>query len=95
MTPEQRFLLENNVCTQTVPTVSDSLVTLYVDLLGIVASYSCLPGHHLIDGGISKSIVCFLQGGSWPSVLPRCTGLFSVADGIALELQQCVLRAVS
>lgn len=86
VTPEQRILLGSNACTQTVPAVSDSLVTLYVDLLGIVATYSCLSGRRLSDGGTSRSIVCLLQGGSWPTVVPRCSGLFPVTYDIALEM---------
>jgi len=41
---------------------------------GAVITLSCAHGSYFAEGGKSRTLVCI--NGVWPSVVPRCTGLY-------------------
>jgi len=51
----------------------DSLVW---DINGAVLTLSCPHGSYFAEGGKTRTLLC--QNGEWPTIIPRCTGLYLI-----------------
>ena len=52
------------------PSRPHSEVTLYQDHNGVVAIYTCHPGHYFASGGTIRTVVC--KGTVWSHEIPDC-----------------------
>ena len=55
-----------------------NLDSVWWSVRGAVMTLSCARGTHFVEGGTTRTLVCL--DGTWPSVVPRCTGLVSFSS---------------
>ena len=54
------------------------------DINGAVLTLSCPHGSYFAEGGKTRTLIC--QNGQWPTIIPRCTGLYQL-------IFRCLLHA--